>query len=282
MIFESVKIRVRTKEASDFEPILKCYIPETSKEMPQYHKRPAVIVCPGGGYEWRSFREDEPVALKYLSEGVAAFVLEYSTGSSAYSKDSARFPQQLCEAAEAIKTLRNNSDKWDIDPDKVFICGFSAGGHLASSAVTMYGSKEVIENLGGVPSDYRPTGGILCYPVISHLGNTHTGSFRALLGDKYSDPEALRYVSTETHIDSHTPPCFIWATSDDDAVPIENSLRFASKLAENNVKFQLQIYHTGVHGMALCDRITSSAPVLRNDYYAEWIRDSVRWIFKNF
>ncbi len=77
MIFETVKIKVKTPGASDFEPFLKCYIPDTSKEMPHYHKRPAVIICPGGGYEFRSFREDEPVALKYLANGIAAFVLEY-------------------------------------------------------------------------------------------------------------------------------------------------------------------------------------------------------------
>lgn len=282
MIFETVKIKVKTPGASDFEPFLKCYIPDTSKEMPHYHKRPAVIICPGGGYEFRSFREDEPVALKYLANGIAAFVLEYSTGSDLYSSSSARFPQQLCEACEAIKTVRDNAVKWDIDPHRVFIGGFSAGGHLASSAVTMYGSKDVIENLGGDAEDYRPDGGILCYPVISHNCDTHVGSFKALLGEKYCDPEARRYVSTETHIDKNTPPCFIWSTSDDNAVPIINSLVFAEALTSNKIRYQLQIYHSGQHGLALCDRITSSDPSLKIDDYAEWINDSIKWIYKNF
>ena len=282
MIFEKINIKVRTKGASDFEPFLKCYIPDTSNEMPHYHKRPAVIICPGGGYEFRSFREDEPVALKYLANGIAAFVLEYSTGSDRYSKYAARFPQQLCEACEAIKTVRDNADKWDIDPHRVFIGGFSAGGHLASSAVTMYGTKEVLENLGGCAEDYRPDGGILCYPVISHNCATHSGSFKALLGDKYGDRDLLNYVSTETHIDGSTPPCFIWSTSDDNAVPIMNSLVFAENLTNNNVKYQLQIYHSGQHGLALCDRVTSANPNQKIDDYSEWINDSIRWIYKNF
>lgn len=276
MINEIIELKVRTSGASDFKPVLKCYIPEISAEIPYTSgHRPAVIVCPGGGYEGRAFREDEPIALTFASKGFAAFVLEYSVAP-------ARFPQALCEVCEAISVVKKNASEWGIDSKKIFICGFSAGGHLASSAVTMYGCKEVISNLGGKADEYRPTGGILCYPVISYNVPTHIGSFRALLGEKFSDGEMLNYLSTETHIDKNTPSCFIWATSDDSAVPVQNSLIFAQRLTEKGIKYELEIFHHGEHGLSLCSDFTDYNGGQTIPEYYRWIEHAITWIKMNF
>ena len=280
MINEKIELNVKTDGFGSFKAFLKTYIPDTNEELPTYHKRPAVIVFPGGAYAMRSFREDEPIALQYAAAGFASFVLEYSVASEWYGDVPAHFPQQLCEAALAVKTVRDNSEKWDIDPKKIFVLGFSAGGHLCATAVTMYGCREVLENLGGKPEDYRPDGGILCYPVVSNNCPTHGGSFKNVLGDKYEDESMREYLSCETHIDKNTPPCFIWATSNDEAVPVQNSLLFAKALADNGVKFRIQVYDDGPHGLALCNEYTATEERFFKPEYASWISDSISWIKK--
>ena len=283
MIDGRIEIKARSDGSGDFKPYLKCFVPEINGEIPASSKKPAVIICPGGGYGFRSFREDEPIALEFAARGFAAFVLEYSVGSTHYGNEKpAVFPQALCEACEAIAHVRKESEIYGVDPERVFICGFSAGGHLAASAVTMYGSAEVIECLGGTPADYRPDGGILCYPVISKNVKTHQGSFNLLLGDNRENNELIQRVSLDTHINENTPPCFIWATSDDQVVPVQNSLLFAQKLADNGVKFELEIFHSGYHGLALCNDYTSVRDHHCNNEYHRWIDHAERWVKDNF
>ncbi len=272
MINDIVRINVRTSGSCDFEPYLKCYVPDLDKEVPASYNKPAVIICPGGGYTFRSFREDEPIALEFAARGFASFVLEYSVSPAV-------FPQALCELCEAIANVRANCEKYGLDPHRVFVVGFSAGGHLAASAVTMYGCNEVIHYLGGTAETYRPDGGILCYPVISENVNTHQGSFISLLGDKRNDKESRRYVSLDTHVNGNTPPCYIWATSDDQIVPVQNAMIFAQKLADNNVKFELEIFHSGPHGLALCNSYTSYPEY---EPYHRWIDNAARWVRDNF
>ena len=274
MISENVEIKVRTYGAAEFSPYLKCYVPELNGEVPPSFHKPAIIICPGGGYEFRSFREDEPIALEFAARGFAAFVLEYSVAPAV-------FPQALCELCEAIAHVRGNAEKYGVDPKKVFVCGFSAGGHLAASAVTMYDSEEVREFLGGTSEDHRPDGGILCYPVISKNVDTHQGSFNALLGERKENREMQQKVSLETHINKNTPSCFIWATSDDQGVPVHNSILFAQKLAENGVKFELEIFHSGYHGLALCNEYTSNGDLQYKEYH-RWVDNAANWVKNNF
>ncbi|MBQ0102202.1 MAG: alpha/beta hydrolase [Firmicutes bacterium] len=273
MIFDNIKLNVRTSGAGNYEPYLKCYIPEGSKELPRINDMPAVIICPGGGYAFRSFREDEPVALQYAADGIAAFVLEYSCDDGC----GAKFPQALCEAAEAVALVRENAEKWLIDPNKIFVCGFSAGGHLAASIGTMFDSKEVRENLGGDTANYRPDGMILGYPVISRMVPTHGGSFNHLLQD-LETPEMQEYLSLENRVTKDTAPAFIWATSNDPAVPVINSLVFAEALSKNGVPFELNIFKDGPHGLSICTNYTAYYDAQCKPDYQHWVRDSINWI----
>lgn len=221
--------------------------------------RRAVIVCPGGGYSDLSHREDEVIATQYLAAGFATFILHYSV------KENAQNFQPLKEAALAIKHVRENAEHYNVDPDYVFISGFSAGGHLAASAGVFWDHPAVKEVLGTEDTRVaRPTGMILSYPVITTGEYTHVHSAQRLCGKfnkesivTYTREEADRF-SLELHVKESTPPTFLWHTAADQAVPVENSLLFASALSRAKVPFELHIFPEGKHGLALCNDLTAS------------------------
>ena len=221
--------------------------------------RRAVIVCPGGGYSGLSDREDEVIAVQYLAAGFATFILRYSV------KENAKDFQPLKEAALAIKHVRENAERYNVNPDYVFISGFSAGGHLAASAGVFWDHPAVKEILGTTDTRVaRPTGMILSYPVITTGEYTHVHSTQRLCGKFNKEPivtytreEADRF-SLELHVGENTPPAFLWHTAADQAVPVENSLLFASALSRAKVPFELHIFPEGHHGLALCSDLTAS------------------------
>ena len=248
---------------------LTTYVWDNSPEMDPGRKRPSVIVCPGGGYEFLSDREAEPIALKLVGMGYNAFVLRYSLTQ--------KFPKSLQEAAEAVRTVRANSDRWHVQTDRVFIMGFSAGGHLAASLGTLWDREFVWGALDAVPEDCRPDGIILSYPVISSGIYAHRGSFVHLLQEDYEEKLAL--VSLENQVTRNTSPTFIWHTVDDGAVPIENTLLFISALQENGVPFEAHIFPRGTHGLALADRETSTPDGgCLSDHCAGWPSLLEKWI----
>jgi acetyl esterase/lipase len=205
----------------------------------------AVVVCPGGGYTRRADHEGEPIALWLNSLGISAFVVHYRV--SPY-----RHPNPLSDAQRAIRIVRSKAMEWNIDPARVGILGFSAGGHLASSSGTLYDSgiaaaDDPIEREG-----CRPDLLVLCYPVISFVSYPHAGSRTNLLGDP-ADPQLVELMSSEQQVTEHTPPTFLWHTADDAAVPVENSLMFASALSRNKVPFELHVYESGRHGLGLAE-----------------------------
>lgn len=235
--------------------------------------RPAMIVCPGGGYAALSAREAEPVALQYLAAGFQAFVLTYSVG------ERARENRPLCEAALAIRYLRDHCEEFRIDPRRVFICGFSAGGHLAASAGCLWNAPEVREVLMGSPAGIgKPTGTVLGYPVITAGNYIDEESIANLCGCGASSQEARAHYWLEKQVDSTTPPAFIWCTRNDEGVSVQNSLLYASALAEAGVGFELHIYPEGPHGLSLCNEETwSRNPAMKNQAAEGWLSDSVRW-----
>ena len=243
---------------SPFEATLTslCFTNTTSLKLTP---RRAVIVCPGGGYSALSDREDEVIAAQYLAAGFATFILHYSVGENAKNF------QPLKEAALAIKYVRENAEHYNVDPDYVFISGFSAGGHLAASAGIFWDHPAVKEVLGTEDTRVaRPTGMILSYPVITTGKYTHVHSAQRLCGkfDKepivtYTREEADRF-SLELHVKENTPPAFIWHTAADQAVPVENSLLLATAYSRAKVPFELHIFPEGKHGLALCNDITQS------------------------
>ncbi len=247
-------IEINLKEKYEFlgeadrNPTLTCYLPRNLIEMDRAdEKRPCMVVCPGGGYANCSEREAEPIALKFLNWGFNVFVLRYSCAPH-------RYPVQLREVAAAFEEIYKNADDWNCDTNKIGIIGFSAGGHLAAHYSNVYNSDTVREFF---PDSKKPNFSLLCYPVISADETfAHKGSFQNLLGE-YPTGDAIDKYSCDKLVTPDTPPTFIWHTTEDQAVPVKNSLVYATALADNKVPFSAHIYPYGVHGLSTVDHLTN-------------------------
>lgn len=255
---------------------LTCYLPFNFPEFSADRKRPAMIICPGGAYKMRSDREAEPVALQYVAADMAAFIVNYSVA------EDAAFPRCVLEALTAIKTVRENAAEWNIDPNKITISGFSAGGHLAASAAAFW-NADFAEEIFGDCTLCKPNAAVLCYPVITSGPWAHRGSFNNLIGADASQ-EQLDLVSIEKQVTESYPPTFLWHTGTDAAVPVNNSLLMAQALAEKKVLFELHVYPTGVHGLSLSDERTTG--MKDGKYHTEllekrpraWVADSILFL----
>ncbi len=249
---------------------LNTYIHTVSKEYNENRIRPAMLVLPGGGYSFRSDRENEPIALKYMSEGFNAFTLEYSIEPLCY-------PSQLVECAMAVAYIKENADNLGVDKDHVCVVGFSAGGHLAGTIATLFNDKNVLDALKEKASLAKPNAVILSYPVITTKKETHGGTARVVSN---GDKEIREYLSLEDRVTKDSVPAFIWATVDDNDVPSENSLMMALAYKKNNVDFELHVFAKGVHGLSLATRETarSDNDALVNNPVSEWFKLSVTWL----
>lgn len=226
----------------------------------------AVVVCPGGGYATLAFEHEGRDVARWLNDlGVSAFVLRYRHGHRY------RHPWPLRDAQRAIRTVRAHAEAWRVDPDRVGILGFSAGGHLAATAATRVdpGDADAEDPLARFST--RPDFLTLVYPVISFTEPyTHTGSRRYLLG---SDPDSalVHELSSEKQVTERTPPTFLVHTSEDEGVPAENSVAFYLALREAGVPAELHVYEEGPHGFGLAP----DDPVLSTwtDRWADWARE---------
>ena len=275
MIFKSFDLQIDYAKAgcepSAQHPRLDCYIPDISCEPELHEKRPAFVVCPGGGYSMCSEREGEPIALKFAAMGIPSFVVWYSVAP-------ARYPAALLEACEAIAIVRSHAAEWKIDPDNIHIGGFSAGGHLTATVGTMWNRSIVCDTLGHHNGEHRPNGLVLCYPVISaEPDGKHIGSFENLLGHTPS-AEEVEAFSCEKQVGVHTPCAFIWHTFDDQIVSVMNSLRFAEALERYSIPFELHVYPHGPHGLALGEPVTGYCAVEPD--VTDWPERCARWMFK--
>ena len=223
---------------------LTCYLQDTSAELAPANTRPAVLVLPGGAYEFCSDREAEPVALAYLAEGYNAFVLRYAVGTTTPWHDS------LADAKAALAWMRENAEELSILPQKITAVGFSAGGHLAAS-------------LGTTPGQ-RPDALVLGYPVT-------LAAFGRLIGKEILD--------VPTAVDKATPPTFLFSTQSDTAVRVEHSLALLHALAENQVPFESHLYLLGGHGLSLAKPVTANGFTSATDpAVARWIPDSILFL----
>lgn len=215
---------------------------------------PAVVICPGGGYSVLSIdKEGINVAKWFNSIGVSAFVLKYRLPSDDIMTDKTVGPLQ--DAQEAIRTLRRNATKWNIDTNKIGIMGFSAGGHLASTASTHYLDK-VYDSKEDISA--RPDFSMLIYPVISmENGITHNGSKESLLGKTASEDLIAKY-SNEKQVNEKTPITFLIHATDDKAVPVENSINYYLALKKNKVSAEMHLYQDGGHGFGLGTKGTNT------------------------
>lgn len=205
----------------------------------------AIVVCPGGGYGGLAPHEGRDYALWLNRYGVTAFVLKYRLGSDGY-----RHPVMLWDAQRAVRLVRSHAKEWGIESNKIGIMGSSAGGHLASTLATHFDGGQ---DVGSDPVEHvscKPDFAILCYAVITMGQFTHQGSKANLLGD-HPDPKLVEELSNEKRVTKDTPPCFIWHTVEDNAVPVENSINFALALSKNKVPYELHLYEKGGHGLGL-------------------------------
>lgn len=212
----------------------------------------ALIVIPGGGYNHVSARESDPVALRFLAHGVDTFILHYPVGADI----SREKPVDTLEAL--VNHLVEHAQEYGIDPGRIAIIGFSAGGHLAASYATLRGGRNI-------------SAMILGYPVITSGDKAHTGSFDMLCQSE----EERRLYSLEKRVDSSCVPTFIFHSADDATVPVDNSLLFASALAENGVPFELHIYPSARHGTS----VGTDEVGIRNPVFAGWFGNALRWLF---
>jgi len=244
-------------EAADI-PTLTPYLPPREKATGA-----AIVVCPGGGYDHLAEHEGGPVAEWLNSLGIAAFVLKYRLGPRYHH------PAPLQDAARAIRLVRSRAAEWQIDPQRIGILGFSAGGHLASTIATHFdggrpGDADVIERVSS-----RPDLLILIYPVITMKEKAHAGSKLKLLGENPS-PELVAQLSNEEHVTRETPPTFLVHAMSDPGVPVENSLMFAGALRRAGVPREIHLYERGGHGFGLAkdDPVLSTWP----DRCVTWLR----------
>lgn len=226
--------------------------------------RPAVVVVPGGGYAFVSKREAAPVAYNFLAEGFHVFVLTYSvSGEGAY------YPEQLLQLACAIDYLKKNADKYRLDPDEIFVVGFSAGGHLVADLAVEHADNESIKMLA---LDCRPTAVGLGYPVITDKLKDSATFDNLLKGIPEKESAELRKrLRLDERVNADTPPAFIFTTAPDTAVPAQNSLRFALALADRGIPYELHVFPSGEHGGSTYDlEINSDAECRAN---GRWLHD---------
>ena len=234
-------------------------------------ERKAMLVIPGGGYSCVcSDREGEPIAQAFIPYGYNAFVLHYTVDKKH------PFPTQLIEVAKAIKHIKDNSEEYGICRDKVFVVGFSAGGHLAGCSGILWKHPAIYEKVS-MPYGYnKPAGVILMYPVVSPA--YHGFSFHNLLCQEKPTDSELEAVSLEKHVDADSVPAFIFHTSNDAVVNVKNSLCLASAYSDAGIQFELHIYPDAPHGIALANHITDCNQTHWNDpAMAEWVRMAAYW-----
>lgn len=251
----------RGSEAKDI-PTLTVFLPQKEKATGA-----AIVICPGGGYGGLADHEGSFYARWLNEQGIAGFVLKYRLGSHGY-----RHPAMVQDVSRALRTVRARADEWGLDIKRVGVMGSSAGGHLASTAITHFdaGKPDAADAIERQSS--RPDLAILCYPVITLSDPfTHKGSRANLLGTN-PPPELIAELSAELQVNKDTPPCFIWSTEEDKAVPVENSLQLAAALRKAGVRFDLHIYERGPHGIGL------GSKEFNMEKFHPWTRDCAYWL----
>jgi acetyl esterase/lipase len=287
---------IRLKEGRD-DVTLTTYILQDSPDLLAGKARPAILICPGGGYFNCSDREAEPVAIRFAGFGYHTFVLRYSTylrGVSGFPDLSAPptpraedlHPAPMEDIRLAMRLICQKADEWLVDRDRIAVCGFSAGGHNAAMYATRWHELEEAP---------RPAAAIIGYPLTDYVWKYAyeakqegfvTGFFHAsdtiFLGTPNPTVEQLEDVSPARHVTDKTPPCFIWATSTDELVPVQHSLLMAQALSEADIPYELHIFEQGMHGLSLADQSCAASLSQCSADVAAWSGLADKWLKKRF
>lgn len=231
----------------------------------------AVIVCPGGGYARRAPHEGAPVAERFAALGFHAFLLDYRVAPH-------RHPLPLKDAATAVAFVRKNAAQFNVNPEKIAILGFSAGGHLAASLGVYFKEAEALLEPSLAGTSPRPDALLLAYTVI----NSHTGSVNNLYGPDAGEEAHARF-RLDSHVSPQTPPTFFWHTLEDKTVDVENPYAFARALRLNDISYELHIFPHGPHGLGLSDENMAKRYGLDMEKYSEvrvWPELAATWLRK--
>lgn len=262
----------------DKSVFLKTYIHEQSGQFDfQIHKRPAIIIMPGGAYSFLSDTEGEPVALTFLKEGFNTFVLHYSVG------DRCTYPEILEEVSRAILEVRRHAEEWDTNPDAIVLMGFSAGACLAAMSATQWNTPGLAEHMGAEQEEIRPNAAVIAYApwdntnTIQHNPPFFNPDCAKIALDCTPELDFINYAG------KHMPPLFIWHNRFDRFVPAINPVMIAAKMLELDLPFELHIFQGGEHGMSVCNRLSSYDEEARkqneeNPNVGMWVPMCVNWI----
>ena len=243
---------------------VKGYLQDDYDTLAAHKVRPALVICPGGAYRWRSPREKDPPALEFLSMGYQVFILEYSCAEQASGC------RPLRELAETVRVLRQNHEAWHIDPDKIAVLGFSAGGHLAASLGALWNDPEL-----GLPQGARPDALVLCYPVISTREFAHDESAQWVSGGDETLRDKLHLWDRVT---GDFPPTFLWHGGEDESVPPENSLLLAVELKRHGVPVEYHLFGSGGHGISTCTQEVETP----DEVCQAWLPLCKTWLNRRF
>jgi len=261
-------------DLTEYGVYLDAYIADPIKEF----TRKAILIIPGGAYEYHSPREAEPIVHAFMPYGYSAFVLHYTVG-----KDSGKpFPAQLIEATLAIKHIKDHAVEYAINPQEIFVVGFSAGGHLAGAVGTMWKSEAVKNAVKDMPYGYnRPKGVMLMYPMISpdySNCDRYTSAWKTLLCTDAPSEAQLRMASIEKNVDADSSPAFILHTFTDPVVDVRNAMALGMAYSEAGVPFEMHIYPEGPHGLSVANATSAwGKPAYINSRVAEWVRLATEW-----
>ena len=278
------------------EATLTTYVPLQDRYDFRGIKRPVVLVCPGGGYQYVSENEGEPVALAYAREGYCTFVLNYSV------RIENPFPKSLTEIAAAIKLIREHAEEWNINPDDISVAGFSAGGHLAASIGVFYHHQFLLDAVNASEEEIKPNALILGYPAIT-LKPWNRGPVppeiikmmeeglmpdlrgaditQVIAGKMDVTEEEKEFFNLLNHVSEKTPKSFIWGSNQDTVIHPSDLWGFGSKLREYNVPYELHIFGRGPHGQGTSDAVVVDKSQLSKFHLNEWVKLSLLWMEEN-
>lgn len=250
----------------EYDAFLTIYCPENFNEWSLKEKRRGLLILPGGGYDFVSEREAEPVALRFVGQNIACFTLKYTISPKI------KYPYPFVEAFAALSYIRRNADKYHVDIDKISVLGFSAGGHFAATISCYHTSKEFANFLNIPLEEMKVNGCLLSYPVITMDDFTHEGTRKNITQGR---EDLLKAMSIEKNITPSFPKTFIWHTTFDNCVPVKNALVLANALTENKVFYELHIYPMHDHGQSLSD---SSVYYNADKKFLDEIKYNTQWV----
>ena len=262
-------------------------------------KRPAVLICPGGGYLYCSDREAEPVAVAFNQKGYHAFVVRYHTyleegedERSSYSekRTNSMYPQPLYDVAKAMLLIKEHAKEWGIDSEKIVVCGFSAGGHNVSMLATHWNKPFLTDYFQVEAELLKPAAVIVGYMLSDwqySLQYAHQkyqsllqNAMLAYFGTTTPTQKELESGSPLPYVSSETPPMFLWATVADQLIPVENTVLMMQRLAKNQVPYEVHLFEEGSHGLSLATASTATEEKHINSHVAKWFDLACEWLDK--